>query len=124
MTFSSWVYRSTAEFPVKTGSIKLALHTCSFISSLDNELQKLKWGEVQDDSHLFVFTPCIRVSPIYITKWGRTKNIKIISTLIEPGSGKSIKFWVCSVLTMLSGGVNLSLLLFSRCVIEHYGFMN
>jgi hypothetical protein len=59
MTFSSWVYRSTAEFPVKTGLIKLALHTCSFISSLDDKLQKLKWHELQDDSHLFVFTPCM-----------------------------------------------------------------
>jgi hypothetical protein len=58
MTFSGWVYRSTAEFPVKTGSKKLALHTCSLISSFDNELQKLKWLELQDDSHLFVFTPC------------------------------------------------------------------
>jgi hypothetical protein len=59
MTFSGWVYRSTAEFLVKTGLIKLALHTCSFISSLDNKLQKLKWRELQDDLHLFVFTPCI-----------------------------------------------------------------
>jgi hypothetical protein len=58
MTFSGWVYRSTAEFLVKTGLIKLALHTCSFISSLDNKLQKLKWRELQDDLHLFVFTPC------------------------------------------------------------------
>jgi hypothetical protein len=58
MTFSGWVYWSTAEFPVKTGLIKIALHTCSFISSLGNKLQKLKCRELQDDLHLFVFTPC------------------------------------------------------------------
>jgi hypothetical protein len=56
ITFFGSVYRSAAEFPVKTGLIKLSHNTFSFIFYFDNELLKSKSREFQDDSHLFVFT--------------------------------------------------------------------
>jgi hypothetical protein len=46
MIGSGPAYQSTAEFPVKTGFLKLAPHTCSFIFYLDNELQKLNCCEL------------------------------------------------------------------------------
>jgi hypothetical protein len=46
MTGSGPVYRSTEEFPVKTGLLKLAHHTCSFIFYLDNKLQKSNCREL------------------------------------------------------------------------------
>jgi hypothetical protein len=85
ITFSGWVYRSTAEFPVKTGLIKLALHTSSFISSLDNELQKLKWRELQNDLHLFVFTPCI-----YSNLYPRKKVYNKIVHVPDQGASKCL----------------------------------
>jgi hypothetical protein len=58
MTGSGRFYWSTAEFPVKTGFIQLAHNTFSFILSFDNKLLKSKCRELQDNLHLFVFTPC------------------------------------------------------------------
>ncbi len=46
ITLFGSVYRSTADFPMKTYLIKLALHTCSFIFYFYNELQKLNCHEL------------------------------------------------------------------------------
>ena len=46
MTGSGRFYRSTAEFPVKTGFIQLAHNTFSFILYFDNELLKSKGREL------------------------------------------------------------------------------
>ncbi len=46
MTGSGRAYRSTAEFPVKTGFIKLTHNTFSFILYFDNELLKSKGREL------------------------------------------------------------------------------
>ena len=46
MTGSGRVYRSTAEFPVKTGFIKLVHNIFSFIFCFNNELLKSKCREI------------------------------------------------------------------------------
>ncbi len=46
MSGSGQVYRSTAEFPVKTGLIKLAHNTFSFIFYFDNKVLKSKCREL------------------------------------------------------------------------------
>ncbi len=45
ITLSDWVQRSTAEFPVKTGLIKLVHNIFSFIFYFNNELKKSKCRE-------------------------------------------------------------------------------
>ena len=46
ITFSGWVYRSPAEFPVKTGLIKLVNNIISFIFCFNNKLLKSKGREL------------------------------------------------------------------------------
>ncbi len=46
IAFTGWVYRSTAEFPVKTGLIKLVHNIFSFIFCFNNELLKSKCREI------------------------------------------------------------------------------
>jgi hypothetical protein len=46
ITFSGWIFRSPAEFPVKTGLIKLVYNIFSFIFCFNNELLKSKCREI------------------------------------------------------------------------------